>query len=254
VYVETGVQEFDEMCLGLMQGHFTLFKAQTGIGKTEFMRYLEYRILSQYPDIKIATWHMEETKLRSILGLVSYEVGDNLTRKDLIEDKDADSLVQEAITKLTKDERLYQFFLNDEDNPLDLLTQIRYLSQACDVNYIFFEPIQDISANSGSEDGKEQFLADLSVRLSKLAAELGVGIVTIGHTNDDGQVKYCRMIEQRASVVVDLQRDKMSEDKEERNTTRLLVTKNRPVGPTGYAGQVEFDPDSFTLKEKYAVH
>jgi len=46
----------------------------------------------------------------------------------------------------------------------------------------------------------------------------------------------------------------MSEDKEERNTTRLLVTKNRPVGPTGYAGQVEFDPDSFTLKEKYAVH
>ena len=254
IYVETGVQEFDEMCLGLMQGHFTLFKAQTGIGKTEFMRYLEYRILSQYPDIKIATWHMEETKLRSILGLVSYEVGDNLTRKDLIEDKDADSLVQEAITKLTKDERLYQFFLNDEDDPLDLLTQIRYLSQACDVNYIFFEPIQDISANSGSEDGKEQFLADLSVRLSKLAAELGVGIVTIGHTNDDGQVKYCRMIEQRASVVVDLQRDKMSEDKEERNTTRLLVTKNRPVGPTGYAGQVEFDPDSFTLKEKYAVH
>jgi twinkle protein len=254
VYVETGIQDFDDMCLGLMQGHFTLFKAQTGIGKTEFMRYLEYRILSQYPDIKIATWHMEETKLRSILGLVSYELNDNVTRKDLIEEKNADDLVQEAITKLTKDERLYQFFLNDEDDPLDLLSQIRYLSQACDVNYVFFEPIQDISANAGTEDSKEQFLADLSVRLSKLAAELGVGIVTIGHTNDDGQVKYCRMIEQRASVVVDLQRDKMSEDREERNTTKLLVTKNRPVGPTGYAGQLQFDPDSFTLKEKYAVY
>ena len=38
------------------------------------------------------------------------------------------------------------------------------------------------------------------------------------------------MIEQRASVVVDLQRDKMSEDREERNTTKLLVTKNRLVG------------------------
>jgi hypothetical protein len=57
---------------------------------------------------------------------------------------------------------------------------------------------------SMAEESKEQFLADLSVRLSKLAAELGVGIVTIGHTNDDGAVKYCRMIEQRASVVVDL--------------------------------------------------
>ena len=250
VYVETGLAEFDEMCLGLMQGHFTLFKAQTGIGKTEFMRYLEYRILSQYPDIKIAIWHMEETKLRSLLGLVSYHLNENLTRKDLIEDKNMDGLVQDAIKDLTKDERLYQFYLNDEDDPLDLLSQIRYLSQACGVQYVFFEPIQDISAGVAAEESKEQFLADLSVRLSKLAAELGVGIVTIGHTNDDGAVKYCRMIEQRASVVVDLKRDKLSEDADERNTTKLLVTKNRPVGPTGYAGQLKFNPSTFTLSEK----
>jgi hypothetical protein len=240
------------MCLGLMQGHFTLFKAQTGIGKTEFMRYLEYRILKNYPDIKIATWHMEETKLRSLLGLVSYELNDNVTRKDLIEQKQLDEKVKDGIRELTKDERLFQFFLNDEDDPLDLLTHIRYLSQACDVNYVFFEPIQDIAANMGAEESKEQFLADLAVRLSKLAAELGVGIVTIGHTNDDGQVKYCRMIEQRASVVVDLQRNKMAEDADERNTTKLLVTKNRPVGPTGYAGQLKFNTETFTLEEKYA--
>ncbi len=131
-----------------------------------------------------------------------------------------------------------------------MLSHIRYLSQACGVNYVFFEPIQDISAGVAAEESKEQFLADLSVRLSKLAAELGVGIVTIGHTNDDGAVKYCRMIEQRASVVVDLKRDKMAEDAEERNTTKLLVTKNRPVGPTGYAGQLRFNPSTFTLHEK----
>jgi len=251
-FVETGIQDFDDMCLGLMQGHFTLFKAQTGIGKTEFMRYLEYRILDKNPDIKIATWHMEETKLRSLLGLVSYDIKDNVTRMDLIEDKGVSAKVQESISNMTKDERLFQFFLNDEDDPLDLLGHIRYLSQACDVNYIFFEPIQDIAANMGGEESKEQFLADLSVRLSKLAAELNVGIVTIGHTNDDGQVKYCRMIEQRASVVVDLQRNKMAEDEDERNTTKLLVTKNRPVGPTGYAGQLKFNTNTFTLEEKYA--
>lgn len=250
VFVETGLAEFDDMCLGLMQGHFTLFKAATGIGKTEFMRYLEFKILRDNPEIKIAIWHMEETKLRSVLGLVTYDLGSNVTRKDLIEEKGLDAEVQDSIRNLTRDERLYQFYLNDEDDPLDILSQIRYLSQACEVNYIFFEPIQDISAGASSEEGKEQFLADLSVRLSKLAAELGVGIVTIGHTNDDGQVKYCRMIEQRASVVVDLQRDKMAENAEDRNTTRLLVTKNRPVGPTGYAGQLLFDPNTFTLKEK----
>ena len=252
IYVETGLADFDDMCLGLMQGHFTLFKAQTGIGKTEFMRFLEYRILSHYSDIKIATWHMEETKLRSLLGLVSYDLKENVTRKDLIEEKGLHEQVEESISKLTADERLFQFYMNDEDDPLDILSHIRYLSQACGVNYVFFEPIQDISANMGGDESKEQFLADLSVRLSKLAAELNVGIVTIGHTNDDGQVKYCRMIEQRASVVVDLQRNKMAEDPDERNTTKLLVTKNRPVGPTGYAGQLKFNPETFTLEEKYA--
>jgi hypothetical protein len=238
--------------MGLMQGHFTLFKAATGIGKTEFMRYLEYHILKNYPDISIAAWHMEETKLRSLLGLVSYELNNNFTRKDLIERADAEEQVQESIVRLTKDERFYQFFLNDEDDPIDILGHIRYLSQACNVQYIFFEPIQDIAANMHGDESKEQFLADLSVRLSKLAAELGVGIITIGHTNDDGAVKYCRMIEQRASVVVELQRDNMAEDSDERNTTKLLVTKNRPVGPTGYAGQLKFNTNSFTLEEKYA--
>ena len=254
VYVPTGISDFDDLCLGLMQGHFTLFKAQTGIGKTEFMRYLEYHILKNYPDIPIAAWHMEETKLRSLLGLVSYDLKTNVTRKDLIEESNKNAEVEESITRLTKDEKFFQFFLNDEDDPLDILNHIRYLSQACGVRYVFFEPIQDIAANANGDEGKEQFLADLSVRLSKLAAELGVGIVTIGHTNDDGQVKYCRMIEQRASVVVELQRDKMSEDVDDRNTTKLLVTKNRPVGPTGYAGQLKFNPDSFTLEEKYAVY
>ena len=39
---------------------------------------------------------------------------------------------------------------------------------------------------------------------------------------------------------------------EELNTTKLLVTKNRPVGPTGYAGQLKFNTNTFTLEEKYA--
>jgi hypothetical protein len=234
-----------------MQGHFTVFKAQTGIGKTEFMRYLEYNILKNYPDVPIAAWHMEETKLRTLLGLVSYEIGDNVTRPDIIEENGLDGLVREAIGKLTGREKFYQFFLNDNDDPIEILSHIRYLSQACGVKYVFFEPIQDIAASLGADESKEQFLSDLAVRLSKLAAELGVGIITIGHTNDDGAIKYCRMIEQRASVVVELQRNKMAEDVNERNTTKLLVTKNRPVGPTGFAGQLKFNPDTFMLSESY---
>lgn len=248
LYVPTGITELDDKILGLMQGHFTVFKAPTGIGKTELMRYLEYTLLKK--GIPIAAWHLEETKLRSLLGLVSYELNDNLTRRDLIEEKGREQEVIKAITNLTKDELFYQFYLQDGEGSDELCDQIRYFSQACGVRYVFFEPIQDVISGS-SDESKEQMLADLSVRLSKLAAELNVGIVSIGHTNDNGDFKYCRMVGQRASVIINLERDKDAKDHQERNTTYLQVEKNRPTGEVGQAGKLVFNSDSFTLRSAF---
>lgn len=245
-YYKTGIEALDDKILGLMQGHFTVFKAPTGIGKTELMRYMEYSMLKQ--GVPIAAWHLEETKLRSLLGLVSYEVGDNLTRRDLIEEKEATGLVREAIVDLTKDENFYQFYLGDGQGTDELIDQIRFFSQACDCKFIFFEPIQDVVVGT-SEESKEAMLADLSIRLSKLAAELNVGIVTIAHTNENGDPKYCKMIGQRASVIIDLNRDKEADSLEERNTTYLKVEKNRPCSEEGQAGKLRFNTDTFMLRE-----
>tara|TARA_R110002153_G_scaffold27701_1_gene85752 strand:- start:574 stop:2142 length:1569 start_codon:yes stop_codon:yes gene_type:complete len=245
-YYPTGIEALDDKILGLMQGHFTVFKAPTGIGKTELMRYMEYSMLQQ--GISIAAWHLEETKLRSLLGLVSYEVGDNLTRRDLIDSKGADGLVRDAIETLTKDENFYQFYLGDGQGTDELIEQIRFFSQACDCKFVFFEPIQDVVVGT-SDESKEQMLADLSIRLSKLAAELNVGIVTIAHTNENGDPKYCKMIGQRASVIIDLSRDKDADSIEERNTTYLKVEKNRPCSEEGPAGMLRFSTDAFTLRE-----
>ena len=247
-YVETGIVALDDKILGLMQGHFTVIKAPTGIGKTEVMRFLEYNMLQK--GIPIAAWHLEETKLRSLLGLVSYDCKENLTRRDLIDEKKAHDRVVKSIESLTKDENFYQFYLGDGQGTEELIEQIRFFREACGVRYVFFEPIQDVVAGK-NEASKEEILADLSVRLSKIAAELNVGIVTIAHTNDDGDPKYCKMIGQRASVIIDLSRDKESDDVEERNTTHITVQKNRPCSEEGRAGKMRFNPDTFTLKETY---
>jgi hypothetical protein len=230
----------------LDKDHLFLLGDFTVTHNTEVMRFLEYNMLQR--GIPIAAWHLEETKLRSLLGLVSYECKENLTRRDLIDEKDAEERVIEAIGKLTKDENFYQFYLSDGQGADDLIDQIRYFAVACGVKFVFFEPIQDVLVGS-SEESKEQMLADLSVRLSKLSAELNVGIVTIAHTNDDGQMKYCRMIGQRASVIIDLKRDKESEDITERNTTHLTIEKNRPCSEEGKAGMMRFNTETFTLRE-----
>lgn len=248
-YVPTGIVGLDDKILGIMQGHFTVIKAPTGIGKSEFMRYLEYNFIKNYPEVKFATWHLEETKLRSLLGVVSYYLNDNLTRKDLIHEKNRLQDVEQAIKYITGNTGYMQFHLREEDGPDELIEQIRVLTQVYGCKYVFFEPIQDVVTVS-SDESKEAILADLSVRLSKLAADLNVGIVTIGHTNDNGDFKYCRMIGQRASVIIDLERDKEASDMLERNTTRLVVKKNRPCGLEGNAGELLFDGETFTLTEK----
>lgn len=245
-YVPTGIQALDDKIMGLMQGHFTVIKAPTGIGKTEIMRFLEYNMLQR--GVPIAAWHLEETKLRSLLGLVSYHLNDNVTRRDLIEDKNMEEEVIGAIKDLTKDENFYQFYLGDGQGADDLVDQIRFFSQAAGCKFVFFEPIQDVVAGT-SEESKESMLADLSIRLSKLAAELNVGIVTIAHTNENGDPKYCKMIGQRASVIIDLQRDKEADSFEERNTTYIRVEKNRPCSEEGSAGMMRFNTETFTLRE-----
>jgi hypothetical protein len=58
------------------------------------------------------------------------------------------------------------------------------------------------------------------------------------------------MIGQRASVIIDLERDKEADNLVDRNTTRLIVKKNRPIGSEGLAGELSFDADTFTLSEK----
>ena len=245
-YVPTGIQALDDKIMGLMQGHFTVMKAPTGVGKTEVMRYLEYNLIKQ--KIPFASWHLEETKLRSLLGLVSYHTKKNLTRRDLIDEENAESDVEQAIIELTANETFFQFYMPDGQGTDELIDQIRFFREACDCKYIFFEPIQDVVAGL-TEASKEEILADLSIRLSKLAAELNVGIVTIAHTNETGDPKYCKMIGQRASVIIDLHRDKEADSYEERNTTYLTVQKNRPCSEEGSAGKLKFDPYTFTLRE-----
>jgi twinkle protein len=245
-YVPTGINALDDVILGLMQGHFTVIKAKTGIGKTEIMRFLEHQMIRN--KIPFAAWHLEETKLRSLLGLVSYDLCDNLTRRDLIEFKGRHKDVEQSIVDLTKDEIFYQFYLMDGQGADELIEQIRYFSQVCGCKFVFFEPIQDVVSGQ-TDENKEALLADLAVRLSKLAAELNIGIVTIAHTNENGDIKYCKMIGQRASVIIDLNRDKMAEDFDTRNTTFITVEKNRPCSQEGPAGKMKFNPDTFTLRE-----
>lgn len=245
-YVPTGIQGYDEIGLGLFQGEFTVFTAPEGVGKTELMRMLEYGLIRDHPGLPFAFCHLEETQQRSLLGLCSYHLGKNVTRKDLIEDPQE---VEKAIDDMMGGENIHMFKIGTDEGADELINRVKYYANVCDCKYIFFEPIQDIMHQRQDASSSVEFLDKLAVSLARTAAETGCGIITIAHMNDSGQIRDSRMLQKQASVRVDLERNIDSSDEEERNKTRMYIRKNRPVGPTGFAGEVSFDPHSFTLQE-----
>lgn len=246
-YVPTGVSEFDNKLLGIIPGHFYVFKAATGIGKSEFFRYLENQFIER--GVKFAACHLEEVKLRSILGLCGYHLKRNVTRKDLIIAQDLENEVKGSIKTIADKELYFQFALRENESVESLLELVRLLSIGYGCRFIFIEPIQDVLTNVNA-DTKETELTRLAVAFSKLAAELNIAILTIAHTNVDGDVKYAKSIAQRASVVVDLDRDKDSTEDLTRNTLGLTCVKNRPTSLEGYAGKLLFDLQSFTMSPR----
>jgi len=243
-YFTTGVPELDEKILGINKGYFTVIQAPTGVGKSEFMRYLEWRCLTT-SEFKFAKMHLEESKLRGLLGLVSYDLHDNLTLKKFVDEKGRQEDVKESIERITEGDRMIDFSFNPEDGYEVLLDKIKYMKAAFDVDYVFFEPIQDLVHG----DNKEGQLADLASRLGTMATDLGVGIVTIAHMNKDGDTMYASMIGKKAAFEILLARDQDTVDLTERNRTYIKVGRKNRVGlGNGPAGALDFDLDSYTLK------
>ena len=243
-FFKTNIKELDEKMLGIHKGAVTLVLAPTGIGKTEFFRYIMYQCYKD-SDYSFAFCHGEETELRSLLGLASYELQDNVTRKDLVEQKGRDKDVRRVLEDFGRSERLFQFKINLDAGVDDIIDDIRFMS-VMGVDYFFIEPIQDFI--SGDTSTKENLLTDLINKMKRMAPELNVGIVLIAHANEDGDAKYCKSITQSAAYEIVLHRERDASDAEEANTTYVAVgRKNRTGGGSGPAGSLNFDFDSYTL-------
>ena len=245
-YFSTGIPELDNKMLGIHKGALTVILAETGIGKTEFFRYLEWRCLDT-TDYKIAFDHGEETQLRSILGLLSYYAETKLIRKEDVESKGYLKQFEEFLDLYATNERMFQFNIRVDEGVDEIVEQVRFLSTAMGVDYIFIEPIQDfVSAANTTE--KESLLTDLTNKLKRLAPELDVGIVIIAHTNKEGEAKYAASISQGAAYEIRLTRNPDAEEEWEKNRTYIAVgRKNRTGGGSGPAGAMDFDHDSFML-------
>ena len=91
---------------------------------------------------------------------------------------------------------------------------------------------------------------EIATKLKTLTIELGICLLAVVHVNRQGQIRGTAGIEQLANMVVGLKRDRLAEDDIERNTTDVVVWKNRWTGETGTACHLYYDPETGRMTER----
>lgn len=245
-FVDTPFDCWSSKFPGLPLGHIVLIDGFEGIGKTEVLRALEYKILRDYPEIPISVTHHEESKADTIKGFVSYLTGKNTKHED---NKLTKEELLDHITELTKEGNLNITEIEDGLTVNEIIDRMSYLVNICGVKYFFIDPINQFSPPDNG-DSITRFLDNLCQRVAKFCVKHNVCCVWTAHVNDDGQTRDSRMIAKSASIRISIDRDHMSEDLDTKNTTNTRIVKNRPYAKTGVGGDLIFDIESFTLSEK----
>lgn len=251
-YVPTGHSGIDSICRGLVCGGLTFIKAPRGTGKTEIIRFLENAMLNSEGTV-FAGVHMEEMKSTTYRAMATYKLGKNVrTKEDAQANNISEEEVIEAAKEAVKGDRTILFEMRGEDNPMDLLDHVRTAATIYGAKYIFIDHVQRLAYLSATGvDGATSTLTTLSARMAQLAKELNIGVIFISQVNDDGRTKYAAALEEEAIICMKLERNVDSEDEVERNTTKIIVDKNRAFAKLGHAGSVYYDPETSILREEF---
>lgn len=235
--------ELNAKTQGIRTSEVVLVTALEGVGKTEFIRAIEHKILKETDDA-VAIIHLEENKARSLKGLAGIELQQAVHTADPGVSQDE---IDNAIASLVKrDDRLYVYSHFGSDDPDVILGIIRFLVSACGCRYVFLDHITMVVSGLGEDDRLP--LDELSTKLGMLVEELDFSLILVSHVNDNGKTRGSRNISKIAATWIELRRDLEADTEDERNVTHLTLKKNRFYGETGPAGRLVFDRDKFMLR------
>lgn len=251
-YTPTPIKGFNEINRGLVKGGITVFKALPGTGKSSMLRMLQHDLVVSHGKT-VAVLMMEEMKSTTGRAMATYELGKNvMTKEDALKNGVSETEVKEALRAVVGERKFVSFDINPQNPVEDTLRQCKYAVAVYGAEYIFIDHLQRL-AYLGGTDNATSALTELGVKLTEFAKRKNVGIMCISHVNQDGKTKYAASIEEEAIMIIEMERDKQSEDPREQNTTYLNTSKNRPFALTGPCGMLMYDRDTTLVSERFGV-
>lgn len=240
--------ELTKMTYGIRPGETVLITAQEGIGKTELMHAIEFKLLREAPE-NIGAIFLEEQEKRHLQAIAGIALKKPVHLPDC--EVGTSEIVDALERTLGTDDRLHVYTKFGSDDPDVVLDAIRFLVTARNCKYILFDHINMAVSGLAGEDERRK-LDYFATKLETLVKELDFALILVAHVNDEGKTRSSRYISKVADIRIDAVRNLVSEDPVERNTTHLTVSKNRYSGRTGPADSIIFDPTTYTFQEEWA--
>lgn len=234
----------DKMLHGMRTGEMLVIKAPPKIGKTQVCRELAYHVRST-SEHNVGLVFLEDTKKSIGLGMCALHVNKPIQVPDIPYSMDE---LRKAHEYLSEDERIMVFDPEDDRTVDNIFRKIKYFVKAHDCKYIILDHASMLAYQSESLD-ERKFLDKLFADLKALTTSLNIWLGVVVHVNDDGKTRGSRAPVQLCNALIALERNKLSEDERERNTTTIVVEENRISGESGIACKLFYDKDTGRLIE-----
>jgi twinkle protein len=248
-------QKLQEMTQGFRPGEVIVWTAGSGIGKSAFVREVEWNMIQHGDTVGII--RLEESVKMAARDLMGLSISKRLRKHWKTTSVEEKKLAYD-LTLGTGRVFLYDHFgSTDIDN---IISRIRYLAVSCGCSMVVLDHISIVI--SGEEDGDERRMLDnLMTKLKTTAMETRIVLHIVSHlkrpSGDKGheegaqtslaQLRGSAAIGQLADLVVGVERNQQDERFKNMNTLRIL--KNRYTGETGVAGWLSYDAESGRLTE-----
>lgn len=228
----------------------------SGMGKSQFIRELEYDLLKRTDD-NIGVLALEEDVARTALGIMSVAANRPL---HLEEDTPVDEL--KPFWESTMGSGRYYLFDHWGSTSADnLLSRVRYMAKALDCKYVILDHLSIVVSSQDNGDERKA-IDEIMTKLRTLVAETGISLFLVSHlkrtsgqAHEDGgrislsDLRGSQSIAQLSDIVIGMERNQQHEDPDIRNTTCVRVLKNRYTGQTGPACWLRYDNDTGRIHE-----
>jgi len=249
----------NDLLYGLRSAELITVTAGSGLGKSQFLREILYRIL-ETTKWNVGGMFLEESVRKTARSIMSLHANKKLHLPD--------TPVTERELKEAFDATLgtNRVFLFDHFGSLaidNVINRIRYMARACDCRVVFLDHISLVVSGMDGNDERKS-IDVLMTRLRTLVQETGITLICVSHLkrpstsnkgHEDGesvslsQLRGSGAIAQLSDAVITLERNAMSPDPNVRHTTKVAVAKNRYNGLTGPACSLRYDMNTGRMIE-----